>query len=124
MGPMTSPATPNDARRRASGVGLKAIKLGGLLATLTADAMARRHGMRTTLACKIAESSVGAAALLHLAAVVPDVGWGVSVTHPYLAEDVTASPVRVEGGQAYVPPGPGHGAVPDPARLLRYRWRG
>ena len=67
---------------------------------------------------------MGAAALLHLAAVVPEVGWGVSVTYPYLAEDVAAAPVRVENGRAHVPPGPGHGAVPDPARLRRFRWRG
>ena len=111
-------------RRAASGVGLKAIKLGGPLATLAAEAAARRHGMNTTLACKIAESSVGAAALLHLAAVVPTVDWGVSVTHPYLAEDATVVPVQVEAGRAHVPPGPGHGAVPDPARLRRHRWRG
>lgn len=111
------------ARRAAAGVGLKAIKLGGPLALLAADTAARRHGMRSTLACKIAESSIGAAALLHLAAVVPEIGWGVSVTHGYLAEDVTAAPVRVERGRALVPPGPGHGAVPDPARLARHRWR-
>ena len=36
-------------RRAASGVGLKAIKLGGPLAKLAADAAARRLGMRSTL---------------------------------------------------------------------------
>jgi L-alanine-DL-glutamate epimerase-like enolase superfamily enzyme len=58
-----------------------------------------------------------------LAAVVPDVGWGVSLTHATLAEDVVAVPVVISGGMPSVPPGPDHGAVPDAARLERRRWR-
>jgi muconate cycloisomerase len=111
------------ARHAAAGVGLKAIKLGGLLATLAADRRARAHGLQTTLACKIAETSVGAAATLHLAAVVTDVSWGVSVTQPYLAEDITAAPLPVTCGIAAVPPGPGHGVVPEAARLARFTWK-
>lgn len=111
------------AHEAAAGFGLKAIKLGGLLPTLAADRRARAHGLQTTLACKIAESAVGAAAMLHLAAVVADVSWGVSVTHPYLAEDVTAAPPLVARGIATVPQGPGHGVVPDPARLARFSWK-
>lgn len=111
------------ARRAADGVGLKAIKLGGLQATLAADRLAGRLGLRTTLACKIAESGIGAAAMAQLAAVVPDVAWGVSLTHGMLAEDVVAAPVRVEHGMLRVPDGPGHGAVPEMARLGRYRWK-
>lgn len=110
-------------RRAADGVGLKAIKLGGLQATLAADALARRHGLQTTLACKIAESGIGAAAMAHLAAVVPEVGWGVSLTHGLLAEDVLAALPRVEAGILHVPDGPGHGALPDMARLARHRWK-
>ena len=111
------------ARQAVAGFGLKAIKLGGLLPTLAADRRARAHGLQTTLACKIAETSVGAAATLHLAAVVADVSWGVSVTHPYLAEDVTAAPLPVVRGMAAVPPGPGHGVVPDATRLARFTWK-
>ncbi len=111
------------ARRAAAGFGLKAIKLGGLQATLAADRRARAHGLQTTLACKIAETSIGAAATLHLAAVVADVSWGVSVTQPYLAEDITAAPLPVLRGVAAVPPGPGHGVEPDPARLARFTWK-
>ena len=108
-------------RGAAAGFGLKSIKLGGLLATLQADALARAHGMRTTLACKIAETSIGAAAALHLAALVPEVGWGLSLTHAMLTEDVVAGGVSLDGGQACLPQGPGIGVVPDPERLLRYR---
>ncbi len=111
------------ARRAAAGFGLKALKLGGLLATRAADRRARAHGLQTTLACKIAETSVGAAATLHLAAVVADVSWGVSVTQPYLAEDITAAPLTVARGAAAVPPGPGHGVVPEAARLARFAWK-
>ena len=111
------------AHHAAAGFGLKAIKLGGLLPTLAADRRARAHGWQTTLACKIAETSVGAAATLHLAAVVADVAWGVSVTHPYLAEDVVAVPLPVTRGMAAVPPGPGHGVVPCAARLARFTWK-
>jgi L-alanine-DL-glutamate epimerase-like enolase superfamily enzyme len=105
----------------AAGFGLKSIKLGGALQTLAADALARANGMNTTLACKIAETSVGAAAALHLAALMPDVGWGLSLTHAMLTEDVAASGIRLEAGQAWLPQGAGIGVVPDPERLTRYR---
>jgi L-alanine-DL-glutamate epimerase-like enolase superfamily enzyme len=104
----------------AAGFGLKSIKLGGLLPTLAADALARQAGMRTTLACKIAESSIGAAAAIHLAALVPEVDWGLSLTHGMLSEDIAAGMV-IENGQARLPDGPGIGVVPNPEQLTRYR---
>lgn len=111
-------------RRAAGGVGLKAIKLGGLLATLAAEALARQFGLRTTLACKIAETSIGAAAAAHCAAVLADVEWGVSVTHRYLAVDVTPTPLAVTQGRLLLPTGAGLGLAPDMACLARHRWRG
>lgn len=115
--------TAHAMRRAASAVGLKAIKLGGLRATVAADRLARAHGMRTTLACKVAESSIGAAGILHACAVLPELGWGVSLTHAYLAEDIAAAPIAIEDGLAAVPEGPGLGVAPDPARLARFRVR-
>jgi muconate cycloisomerase len=112
------------AARAAQGVGLKAIKLGGLQATLAADALARRMGMRTTWACKIAESSIGAASVLHAVSVLPEVEWGVSVTHRYLAEDVVVRPVVMLAGDAMLPAGAGLGLAPCMERLARYRWQG
>lgn len=110
-------------RGLAAGFGLKSIKLGGLLPTLAADALLRENGMRGTLACKIAESSVGAAAAAHLASLLPDVEWGLSLTHGMLAEDVTEAGVVLRNGQAIVPAGPGIGVAPDLARLERFKDR-
>lgn len=104
----------------AAGFGLKSIKLGGALPTLAADALARAHGMRTTLACKIAETSVGSAAALHLAMLLPDLDWGLSLTHSMLAEDIACPGVTIHDGQARLPAGPGSGVVPDPGRLARF----
>jgi hypothetical protein len=56
-------------------------------------------------------------------AVLPEVEWGVSVTHRYLAEDVVAEPVAVLAGDAMLPVGPGLGLAPCMARLARYRWQ-
>lgn len=109
--------------KAAQGVGLKAIKLGGLLATVAADALARAHGLRSTLASKIAESSIGCAATLHMACVVPDVSWGVSVTQAYLEADVVPAPIVMAQGQARLPAGPGLGLAPDMALLRRYTWK-
>lgn len=65
-------------------------------------------------------SSVQSAAL-HLAMLVPDVGWGLSLTHGMLVEDAVAAGLRLEGGQAWLPQGPGIGVVPDQGRLTRYK---
>jgi L-alanine-DL-glutamate epimerase-like enolase superfamily enzyme len=105
----------------AAGFGLKSIKLGGLLPTLSADALAREGGMQTTLACKIAETSIGNAAVLHLAALVPEVDWGLSLTHAMLTEDIAAPGLVIEAGQARLPAGAGIGVTPDAARLNRFR---
>ncbi|MBX9749686.1 MAG: hypothetical protein K5Q68_08725 [Roseococcus sp.] len=104
----------------AAGFGLKSIKLGGLLPTLAADALAREGGMQTTLACKIAETSIGAAAALHLAALLPDLGWGLSLTHAMLTEDIGAG-IVIENGQARLPEGHGIGVVPEIARLHAHK---
>ena len=50
-------------------------------------------GMHVNLACKIAESGIATAAVLHMAAAAPSLDWGVSLTSQYLAEDVLVSPL-------------------------------
>ena len=87
---------PRGASRGGRRLVSKAIKLGGQQAMIDADALARRHSLRTTLACKIAETSIGSAALAQVAALLPEVEWGVSVTHATLAEDVVSAPLRLE----------------------------
>ncbi|NKC34260.1 mandelate racemase/muconate lactonizing enzyme family protein [Falsiroseomonas selenitidurans] len=102
----------------ARGVGLKAIKLGGALGVMRAEARCTARGMAQTLACKISETSIGAATTAHLACLLHDVGWGVSVTAGALMEEPCAPRILPQGGMLRPPPGPGLGVVPDLARLL------
>ena len=67
---------------------LKLIKLGGFREALAAGKLCRKLGLKINVAAKIAESSIGTAAAVHLACAVPNVDWGVSLTNFYLAEDI------------------------------------
>jgi muconate cycloisomerase len=107
------------ARKAAAGVSLKAIKLGGLGAVHEACRLCDRLGMKVNLSCKTGESSIASAAALHLAAVVPALAWGLTLTNSGLAEDVTAAPLRVEAGHVVVPDRPGLGVEVDEKRLRR-----
>ncbi|MFL9922136.1 enolase C-terminal domain-like protein [Paraburkholderia fungorum] len=93
--------------------GLKLIKLGGYLPLQEAVDFCHSTGNRTILACKIAESSIGASAMAHFSATVPDLETGVSFTNGYLSQDVVKSPLSITRGQVEVPPGIGHGAEVD-----------
>lgn len=109
----------HDARAAAGG-SLKTIKLGGVRAVYRAGILCDQLGMKVNLACKIAESSIAAAAVLQLAAALPSLQWGVSLSSQYLAQDVVKDPVRVERGTARVPPGPGLGVEVDQQRVSEY----
>ena len=78
-------------------------------------------GMRVNVSCKTGESSIGCAAALHVAAVMPNVAWGVTLTHAGLAEDVTKTPVAVARGFAEVPDAPGLGITVDEDRVRRFQ---
>ena len=105
------------ARKAAAGVSLKAIKLGGLRALHEACRLCDRLGMKVNLSCKTGESSIASAAALHLAAIVPALAWGLTVTNAGLAEDVTAAPLRIESGHVVVPDRPGLGIDVDETRV-------
>ena len=107
------------AHKSAAGVSLKAIKLGGLRALLDACRLCDRLGMKVNISCKTGESSVASAAALHLAAVVPDLAWGLTLTNSGLAEDVTVAPLRIERGHVEVPGGPGLGVEVDERSVRR-----
>jgi muconate cycloisomerase len=107
--------------KAASGVSLKTIKLGGMRAVWEAGRLCDRLGMRVNLANKVAESSIGISAVLHLAAALPNLDWGLSITNQYLADDIVARPVQVVSGHAEVPQGAGLGVEVDEARVARYR---
>lgn len=107
------------ARKAAAGVSLKAIKLGGLRAVHEACRLCDRLGMKVNLSCKTGESSIASAAALHLAATVPALTWGLTLTNAGLAEDVTAVPLRIETGHVVVPDRPGLGIEVDETRVRR-----
>jgi L-alanine-DL-glutamate epimerase-like enolase superfamily enzyme len=109
------------AARAAGGGSLKAIKLGGLRPVQQAAVLCDSLNMKVNLACKVAESSIGTAAVLHLAAAIPALDWGVSLTSQYLAEDIVYLPLSFVRGHAAVPTGVGLGIDVDEARVRRYR---
>lgn len=109
--------------RAARGASLKTIKLGGMRGVYQAAELCRSLDMKVNLACKVAESGIAAAAMLHLAASVPAVEWGVSLTNQYLADDVIRTPLAIAHGHAEVPTGPGLGVEVDEARVRKYERR-
>lgn len=109
------------ARCGAAGISLKLIKLGGIGAALEGAALCRRLGLKINVAAKIAESSIGSAAAVHLACTVPNVDWGVSLTHFYLAEDVVRRPLPLGDGIVALPTGPGLGVEVEEAAVARFR---
>lgn len=109
------------AMQAAAGCSLKLIKLGGMRQVLDAALACSALGMRVNLACKVAESSIASAAVLHLAAVLPEIDWGLSLSTQYLAGDVVLQPIGVAQGHASVPTGPGLGVVVDEANVARFR---
>lgn len=109
------------AHKAARGVSLKAIKLGGLRPLVAAGALCGELGMRVNLSCKTGESSIACAAALHAAAVIPDLGWGLTLTNLALGADVTAAPIGIERGHARLIEGPGLGITVDEDMVRRHR---
>jgi muconate cycloisomerase len=105
--------------KAARGVSLKAIKLGGLRATLEASRLCARLGMHVNLSCKTGETSLASAAAVHVAAVAPQIAWALTVTSAGLAEDITSAPLAIAGGHVDLPERPGLGIAVDEARLRR-----
>jgi muconate cycloisomerase len=109
------------AQAGAGGISLKLIKLGGFDAALAAVGLCQRLGLQVNVAAKIAESSIGTAAAVHLACAVPSIDWGVSLTRFYLAEDIVKAPVPLRDGTIALPSGPGLGIDVDEAAVERFR---
>lgn len=107
-------------RKAARGCSLKTIKLGGLRGVQRAAELCEQLGMKVNLACKVAESGIAAASLMHIAAAVPQVDWGVSISNQYLADDLVRATVKVVDGHAEVPAGAGLGVDVDEAKVRRY----
>ena len=109
------------AAKAAHGVSLKAIKLGGVQRVLDASKLCDRLGMNVNISCKTGELSVASAAALHLAAVVPSLAWGLTVTSPGLADDVVTDPLRIDNGHMTVLDRPGLGVEVDERRVRRWQ---
>ncbi len=108
-------------RAGAGGVSLKLIKLGGMSAAVEAAQLCARLGLAVNVAAKIAESSIASAAAIHLACAVPNVDWGVSLTHFYLAADIARATPTIIGGMVALPAKPGLGIEIDEAAVERFR---
>jgi L-alanine-DL-glutamate epimerase-like enolase superfamily enzyme len=108
-------------RKAARGVSLKAIKLGGVQAIFEAARLCHRLGMNLNISCKTGETSVASAAAMHVAAAVPSLAWGLTITSPGLAEDIVADPLRVEGGHLTVLDRPGLGVEVDERQVRRWQ---
>jgi L-alanine-DL-glutamate epimerase-like enolase superfamily enzyme len=80
-------------------------------------------GLEVNLACKVAESSISAAATLHLGCVAPNLAWGLNITNHYLAEDLVEAPVQIVRGLAQRPRGAGLGVQVNEALVERFRIR-
>src|SRR4051812_8406936 len=101
--------------------GTKAIWHGGLRGIVAAAQLCQSGGMKVTLACKIGESGIAAAALLHAAAVVPALEWAVSLTSHNLQDDLIADPLAMANGRASVPRGAGLGVEVRERDVSRWR---
>lgn len=104
----------------AQGGSLKTIKLGGMRPVCEAADLCEKLGMKVNLACKIAESSIATAAMLHIAAAIPSIDWGVSLSSQYLAADLVKQPIPSENGWMRVPEGPGLGIEVDEALIQKH----
>ncbi len=97
------------ARDGVQGVSLKTLKLGGLSGVMSAGHICQAFKLQINLASKMAETGIGAAALLHLSAALPNVNWGVSPTHLYLANDVVSHQEQPINGFFTISTSPGLG---------------
>ena len=80
-------------------------------------------GLSINLACKVAESSIAAAAVAQLGCLAPNLDWGLNVTQHYLAEDVCDTPVPIVRGTLRRPAGAGLGVQVSESRVARFRIR-
>ena len=78
-------------------------------------------GMSVNISCKTGESSIACAAALHVASVIPDIAWGLTLTHTGLAEDVWSPPIPTAKGHVESLDRPGLGVDVDEDRVRRHR---
>ncbi len=105
------------------GANIKTIKMGGIAPTVHAMSVCGALGLSINLAGKVAESSIAAAAIVHLGCIAPNLDWGLNITNHYLAEDVTDTPLQIRDGKVHRPGGPGLGVAVNEDRVNRLRMK-
>jgi L-alanine-DL-glutamate epimerase-like enolase superfamily enzyme len=80
------------------GASLKLIKTGGIINALECAKLLRGHRLSLNLACKIAETSLSAAATASIGFAMGEVSWGFSMSNQYLKFDVCDTPLIAERG--------------------------
>ena len=78
-------------------------------------------GMNVNVSAKTGESSIACAAATHIAAALPQIAWGLTLSNEGLADDATARPIRIAHGHVEVSDRPGLGIEVDEDRIRRYR---
>jgi L-alanine-DL-glutamate epimerase-like enolase superfamily enzyme len=85
-----------------SGASLKLIKTGGVMQALECAQLLERHKLSLNLACKVAETSLSAAATASLGFAMGKVNWGFSMSNQYLKFDICDTPLIAEQGNIKV----------------------
>ncbi len=109
-------------RQAAQGVSLKLIKLGGTQAMVQAGRECLRRGMSINLACKVAETTISAAATAHVGFALGNIAWGFSMSNRYLAKDICQNPLSPISGSILIEQlyKPGLGYAPEAALLTEF----
>ena len=101
-------------------VSLKIMKSAGITGASRMATAAAGVFLPIHIASMMVETSICAAAGLHLAASLPELNFDCGFTNHYLKEDIVENPVIYTGGSARVPEGPGLGVALDADRLKKY----
>jgi len=109
------------AHNAARGVSLKTIKLGGMRGAMEAGRLCETLGLNVNVSAKTGESSIACAAATHIAAALPQIAWGLTLSNAGLADDMTTRPIRIDRGHVEVSDRPGLGIDVDEDRVRRYR---
>ena len=84
------------------GASLKLIKLGGMLPGMQAAIELEKRGLNLNLACKVAETSLSAAATASIGFAMNGAPWGLSMSNAYLEYDICDAPLAAAEGRLNV----------------------
>lgn len=105
-------------------ISLKMVKHGGPVGTRQVAAIAEAGGLGLYGGCLL-ESSIGAAAHLHLFASLDNLQWHCEHFGPQmLVDEIVAEPLVYENCAVLLPPGPGCGIRIDEDKMRHYRRKG